>query len=82
MNRFQELRSKEVIDLGDGKRLGFVCDVEIDTGTGRIIAIVVPGPKGFGGLFGKPEDCVIPWSSIVRMGDDIIIVDNKRRIEA
>ena len=80
MDRFQELRNKEVIDLSDGKRLGFVCDIEIDIASGRIIAIVVPGPKGFGGIFGKAEDCVIPWSNIKRIGDDIIIVDNKTEL--
>lgn len=78
MDRFQDLRNKEVIDLGDGKRLGFVCDIEIDIANGRIAAIVVPGPKGFGGIFGKGEDCIIPWGNIKRIGDDIIIVDSRK----
>lgn len=77
MDRFQELRNKEVIDLGDGKRLGFVCDVEVDMQSGRIVAIVVPGRKGFGGFFGKTEDYVIPWRNICKIGNDIIIVNNQ-----
>jgi YlmC/YmxH family sporulation protein len=72
------LRNKEVIDLCDGRRLGFVCDIEIDVAGGRITAIVVPGSKGFGGLFGKRDDCVIPWCNIRKIGDDIIIVDNRQ----
>ena len=38
-----ELRQKEVISVKDGGRLGFVCDVEIDTHTARITALVVYG---------------------------------------
>jgi len=77
VDRFQDLRNKEVIDLSDGKRLGFVCDIDVDIESGRIIAIVVPGKKGFGGFFGKTEDYVIPWSSICKIGNDIIIVNNQ-----
>lgn len=79
MDRFQDLRNKEVIDLADGRRLGFVCDVEVDICNGRIVAIVVPGRKGLSGIFGKSEDCVIPWCNICKIGDDIIIVNNQAR---
>lgn len=77
MDRFQDLRNKEVIDIFDGRRLGFVCDVEVDVCNGRIVAIIVPGHKGFAGIFGKAEDCVIPWCNICKIGDDIIIVNTK-----
>ncbi|OQB14158.1 MAG: PRC-barrel domain protein [Firmicutes bacterium ADurb.Bin193] len=74
MDRFQSLRNKEVIDICEGERLGFVCDVEIDICNGRIVAIVVPGRRGFG-FFGKHEEVVIPWRNICKIGDDIIIVN-------
>lgn len=68
--RIVDLRCKEVISISDGSRLGYVNDVEIDTCTGRIAAIIVPG---HGKLFGKREDYIIPWEAIRRIGDDIIL---------
>ena len=40
---FSELRSKEVIDLKSGLRLGYVCDAEFDACSGQICALIVPG---------------------------------------
>ena len=39
MNRSSDFRQKEVINISDGKRLGFVSDVEIDLEEGKIDAI-------------------------------------------
>lgn len=73
--RVVDLRCKEVINICDGCRLGYVCDVEIDLICGKVIAIIVPGPCRFFGLFGREEDYVIPWEAIRRFGDDIILID-------
>ncbi len=70
--RIVDLRCKEVISISDGSRLGYVNDVEIDTCTGRLAAIIVPG-QGKLGFFGRREDFVIPWEAIRRIGDDIIL---------
>ena len=70
-----DLRQKEVINIADGMRLGFVSDVEIDFEKGNIESIVVPGPSRFLGLLGRDGDYVIPWDDIVRVGDDIILID-------
>lgn len=75
MWNFSDLRDKEIININDGKRLGYICDIEVDMETGKIESIVVPGNKGILWLFGKTEDYVIPWSSIKTIGDDIIIVN-------
>ncbi len=70
---FSALRDKEVINTADGCRLGYVCDLEIDPSCGRILALLIPGK---GGLFkpGKCREIRIPWNSIVRIGDDLILV--------
>lgn len=70
-----DLRYKEVIDLTTGQRLGYVCDAEYEPCEGRILALIVPGQGRAGGLLGREDDYVIPWSSISRLGDDIILVD-------
>lgn len=68
-----DLRDKEVINICDGKRLGYVIDVEIDLCDGKIIAIVVPGECNMLG-FGKGNDIVIPWDKIDCIGEDTILV--------
>ena len=75
MNKASDFRQKEVINICDGKRLGFVCDVDIDMNTGKLNSIIIPGSSGFLGIFGSGEDHVIPWTCIKTIGDDIILVD-------
>lgn len=79
MNRTSDFRQKEVINISDGKRLGFVHDVEINLESGRLDAIVIPGEGRFFGLFGKDNEYVIPWSKIKKIGEDIILVEFDER---
>ena len=75
LDRFTTLRHKEVINICDGCRLGFVGDVEIRVPEGEVKAIIVFGPCRFFGLFGRGEEYYIPWECIQRIGDDIILID-------
>lgn len=72
--RLAELRCREVINLCDGCRMGYVGDVEIDIMCGRVVALVVPGRARFFGLFGREDDYIIPWERIEKIGEDIILV--------
>ena len=40
--RASELRVKEVVSVNDGKRLGYIFDLEIDMDTGKILSFVIP----------------------------------------
>ena len=73
--RYQALRCKEVINLCDGARLGYVSDLELNSESGQIFSLVVPSPGRFFGLFGSGGEYVIPWPCIRRIGDDLILVD-------
>ena len=75
MERFVNLRNKEVINLYDGVRMGYVYDVELDPLTGFINAIIIPRKTSFFGLFCHNEEYIIPWSKITKIGDDIIFVE-------
>ena len=79
MVRTSDMKQKEVINISDGKRLGFVYDVEIDLISGTIESVIVPGNGKILGLFGKDNDYIIPWSNIKKIGDDIILVDLESR---
>ncbi len=72
--RIASLQCKEVINICDGARLGYVGDVEIAVDTGRVVAIVVPGPWGFLSFLRPGDEHVILWEDIERIGEDIILV--------
>ena len=73
--RIGELRCKEVINMTDGSRYGYVGDAEVDLTTGQVRALVVPGRLRLFGLLGREEDKVFPWSAVKRFGEDIILVE-------
>lgn len=70
-----DFRHKEVININDGKRLGFVQDVCADLESGRITSIIVPGSRKFMSVFSKDDDIIIEWDKIKCIGEDIILVD-------
>lgn len=73
MQRAGELRQKEVININDANRLGYVCDVEVSLCKGEIEAIVVPGKIKLLN-FNRKDDIVIPWCKVKVIGD-VILVD-------
>lgn len=70
-----DFKHKEVINITDAKRLGYVQDVCADLDSGRIISIIVPGNKRIINMFSKEDDIVIAWEKIKCIGDDIILVE-------
>ena len=72
--RMDTLRDKEVINVKDGCRLGFVCGLELYTKEARLSAGVVYGRLRLFGLLGREADFVIPWGDIVLIGEDTVLV--------
>ena len=71
-----DFKHKEVINICDGKRLGYVQDVCADLETGRITSIIVPGVTNkLMSLFSNSNDIVIPWDRIKCIGEDLILVE-------
>ena len=75
--RVSELRYKEMINVTDGSRYGYVGDAEVDLETGQVRALVVPGRLRLFGLLGREEDTVVPWEAVRRIGADIILVQGE-----
>ena len=69
----EDFRDKEVICVADGRRLGFVAEIEFDVCDGRITAVIVRGECGLLGNR-KGDDFLIPWDKIQKIGEDIILV--------
>ena len=65
----------EVININNGKRLGFVQDVCADLDTGKITHIIVPGSNKLMNIFSSNNEIVISWEDIKCIGDDLILVE-------
>ena len=70
-----DFKHKEVINIRDGKRLGYVQDVCADSDTGTITSIIVPGSNKLINFFSSNNDIVIPWQKVKCIGDDLILVE-------
>ncbi|WP_434311717.1 YlmC/YmxH family sporulation protein [Hominifimenecus sp. rT4P-3] len=75
--RICDLQEKEVINVCDCRRLGFVADLDFDICNGQILALIVPGPAQFCGFLGRDSEFVIPFCQVRQIGEDIILVDIK-----
>lgn len=71
--RYTDLVGKEIIDIGEGTRLGVVSssDLYLNVETGRVVAIIIPQRSGW---FSHRE-MVIPWHGVRKIGADFIVVD-------
>lgn len=72
--RFSEIERKEVINVCDGARLGFVCDADIDIKTGCVKKLIIPAKGKIFGIFGHCLEYHVCWNDIKCIGDDIILI--------
>ncbi|WP_018250176.1 YlmC/YmxH family sporulation protein [Orenia marismortui] len=72
-----ELEGKEIININDGSRLGMVAGTELtfDPNTGELESIMIPQQGGVFSLFSTVKHFFIPWSTVIKIGDEVIIVD-------
>ena len=73
--RISDLQCKEVICISDGRRLGFVSDVQVELPGGQVCAIIVPCPCKPLAFPGRNDEFIIPWRYIKKIGSDIVLVD-------
>lgn len=70
---YSEIRSKCVVDAGNGKNLGHACDMVLSGDLKTVVGIIAPfGKKG---VFSKCQDVFIPIGCIDSIGEDVIIVN-------
>ena len=68
-----DFKHKEVINIVDGKRMGYVQDVCADLENGVITSIIVPGNNKLRNVFSGNNEIVIPWQNIKCIGEDVIL---------
>lgn len=69
-----ELQLKEIINISNGKRIGNIIDIVVNR-EGQISKLIVEGRFGKKLLSSNKEDKNIEWNQIIKIGDDIILVD-------
>ena len=69
-----DLKQKEVINIENGEKLGFIDDIEFDSESGKIAGFVIMGQKRLWGILGKDEDIVLSVNDIQIIGKDTVLV--------
>ena len=75
-----EIRNKEIISIRTGTKLGFADDVEIDTETLELKAIIIYGRSRLLGLLGRDEDIMISADNVRIIGTDTVLVTEEKYI--
>ena len=73
--RLSELQLKEIINISNGKRIGVIVDVIVER-NGQIQKLILEEKRGR--KFSK-EEYEISWNQIVKIGDDIILIDTRNK---
>ncbi len=75
MSRGIDFKQKEVINIKDGKILGFVVDVQANFESGEINSIIVAKTGKFINNIRSRNNITIPWENIQKIGEDVILVE-------
>ena len=73
--RLSELQLKEIINISNGKRIGIIVDVIVST-NGNIEKLILEEKRGR--KFTK-EEYEVSWNQIIKVGDDIILIDTRNK---
>ncbi len=71
------IRNMEVIDISNGIKLGYIKDFKVDCDNYTVISILIPINKS--NWLSKYELMEIPWSNIVKIGIDVILVEGESK---
>ncbi|MDY5213107.1 YlmC/YmxH family sporulation protein [Intestinibacter sp.] len=73
MMRISDIMEKEIINVKNGKKLGFITDIDLDVENGKVSSFSITGSTGNFFSRGAEIDTVF-WRDILRIGCDTIIV--------
>ncbi len=79
--KLSEISTKDIINDEDGSRLGKIVDAEIDVATGKIVSVHVYRNFKLLHLFSNKDVIQIPWDNIIKIGSDVVIVENRQKIK-
>jgi sporulation protein, ylmC/ymxH family len=75
MIRVSDIMEKEIINVKNGKRMGFITDIDMDINEGKVISFSISGDSGRAFFSRGYEEEAISWNDILKIGCDTIIVN-------
>ena len=72
--RLSNLQNKTVINVLDGKNIGNIIDLEINS-DGKAVGLVVEKYKFLISSFSNKKELIIKWDQIKKIGEDVILVN-------
>lgn len=73
--RLSDLQSKNIVNVMNGKNIGNIIDVNINT-DGTIESLILETSKNLFS-FNRDGDTKINWKDITKIGEDVILVNTK-----
>lgn len=73
--RLSDLQNKNIVCINDGRNIGNIIDVKIDEESGTIVSLIIEANKTFFSFSNKGVDTEINWKHIVKIGEDVILVN-------
>ncbi|GAX90580.1 YlmC/YmxH family sporulation protein [Effusibacillus lacus] len=76
--RLSELVGRMLVDVHNGEKIGTLghADLWIDTETGKIGYLVLPGNSGLFSFGRKNEEQTVSWDAVQKIGTDMILIDS------
>ena len=71
--RLSELQNKDVINIIDGKKVGNIIDIDIES-NGKMNSLIVEKSKFFVSMFSNKNELEIKWDQIEKIGEDVILI--------
>ncbi len=72
--RLSDLQHKDVVNMVDGKRIGNIIDVSLESSTGKMESLIVEKSKFLISMFSNKDEIEIRWEQIEKIGEDVILV--------
>ncbi len=69
---YNQLKCKEIVNTTNGQRLGKMIDLIFTADCKTVLGLVVQGERK---IFSKNEDIFIPWKDVIKIGEDVILVN-------
>ncbi len=72
--RLSDLQNKDIICVNDGKKIGNIIDINIDS-SGKLESLIVEKSKFIISRFSTSSEIEIKWVQIEKIGEDVILVN-------
>ncbi|MEG2928413.1 MAG: YlmC/YmxH family sporulation protein [Oscillospiraceae bacterium] len=81
MVSLSSLCQKDIISTVTGQNIGRVDDLEFCQQTAKIESLIVFGRLKLWGILGREESIKIPWTDVVTIGCDAILINSAEIME-